>query len=180
MTLEPLDEAYFRWLYRQVAPLRQKNPARTYWLLLRQLHDTEFTWFVPNDDNRVSDGAYLRYEFLLEINSPSTRTEDHPSLARPGCSMLEMLVALAGRLSFNGGGDAAEWFWHILANLGLRQYNDANPGDPEEIDRVLARVIERTYEPNGNGGLFPLRETNVDQRRVEIWYQMNDYLIERG
>jgi len=172
---EPLDELYLQWLYRLVAPLRLKNPARTYWSLLRQLHAKEFVWFVPNDDNRVMDGKDLRYEFLDAI-----RREHPPAFLNAGCSMLEMLIALSRRLSFYGGGASQEWFWHMLDNIGLRGCNDAQPGPPEVIDHILTRVIDRTYDQNGNGGLFPLKAANVDQRSVEIWYQMNSYLIERG
>jgi len=177
MTEGPLDELYFQWLYRQVAPIRLKNPARTYWSLLRQLHAKEFVWFVPNDDNRVMDGKDLRYGFLEAIGEDHFH---HPTFMTLECSILEMLIALARRLSFNGGGASQEWFWHLMNNLGLRGCNDAEPGPPEVIDHILNRVIERTYNYDGSGGLFPLKETNVDQRSVEIWYQMTSYLIERG
>lgn len=63
----PLDEQYLKWLYRQVASSKYRNPARTYWSLLRQLYTTEFVWTVPNDDNRVEDGRDLRYEFLKKL-----------------------------------------------------------------------------------------------------------------
>lgn len=178
MTQEPLEELYFKWLYRQVAPARLKNPVRTYWDLLAKLHNKEFLWFVPNDDNRAMDGKYLRYEFL-DSQPPGVQNAEH-SWLETGCSMLEMMIALARRLAFYGGGASSAWFWHMIDNLGLRGCTDATPGSPEEVDRILNRVIERTYDKNGNGGLFPLKETKRDQRRVELWYQMNYYLIERG
>ena len=31
---------------------------------------------------------------------------------------------------------------------------------------------------NGTGGLFPLKRPRVNQRRVEVWYQMSEYLME--
>lgn len=178
MTDEPLEELYFRWLYRQVAPLRQKNPARTYWSLLRQLHHTEFVWFVPNDDNRAEDGKYLRYEFVNSL-SPAEQLADHDWMDL-GCSMLEMLIALARRLSFFAGGESSGWFWHMMDNVGLRGCSDAKPCSGRQIDQVVKRILGRTYEPNGSGGLFPLRDVHEDQRQVEIWYQMNNYIIERG
>lgn len=178
MTSGPLDELYFRWLYHEVAPLRVRNPARTYWDLLARLHQKEFTWFVPNDDNRVADGKYLRYEFL-STRPPHEQLGKQEWLDQP-CSMLEMLIALSRRLAFLGGGAASGWFWHLIDNLGMRPFVDATPGDPAEIDHILNRVIDRTYDEYGNGGLFPLRETDIDQRKVEIWHQMNHYLIERG
>lgn len=180
MTAEPLDEAYFQWLYAQVAPVRLKNPARTYWSLLRQLHDKEFVYFVPNDDNRAEDGKQLRHEFVEESTGVADEGWFHY-----GCSVLEMLIALARRLYFLADRDVSYWFWHLINNLQLTQFNDAycdnaNYDTQDLIDAVLDRLINRTYDEYGNGGLFPLRETDTDQRKVEIWYQMNYYLLERG
>lgn len=182
--MESLDECYLQWLYRQVAPIRTKNPARTYWTLLTHLYRKEFKWSVPNDDNRLMDGLELRYEFIHKFEYEKTdyyqqHGEIRSWLERP-CSFLEMLLALARRLSFAGGGAASEWFWHMLDNIGLRSHVDAMPGDPEMIDFVLDRVIDRTYDEFGNGGLFPLFHPQHDQRQVELWYQMNCYLLERG
>jgi len=178
MTPEPLDELYFQWLYRQVADLRVKNPARTYWTLLRQLHSKEFLWSVPNDDNRLEDGKFLRYEFL-EDRPPATAIADNRWL-NAGCSMLEMMIALSRRLSFLSGGAASEWFWHLMDNIGIRECSDAVKYNPHMVDRALTRVITRHYDEDGNGGLFPLRKPKVDQRSLELWDQMNCYLIERG
>jgi len=47
---QPLDELYFTWLYSQVGSVRTRNPARTYWSLLRYLYTKEFVWIIPNDD----------------------------------------------------------------------------------------------------------------------------------
>jgi len=176
MTYEPLAELYFKWLYRHVASIRLKNPERSYWSLLRQLHDTEFVYFVPTDDNRAVDGTELRQEFFQAIGGTPS---GHPEIMDRPCSILEMLIALSGRLSFSGGGASRDWFWHMLDNLGLRGYSDAHP-NTREVNRILKRLVERTYDYNGNGGLFPLQHPHSDQRRVEIWYQMNSYLIERG
>lgn len=175
MTGGSLDEVYLEWLYRQVAPIRIKNPARTYWSLLTHLYHKDFTWFVPNDDNRLMDGLDIRYEFANNYGDATREWLERP------CSMFEMLLALARRLSFAGGGETRDWFWHMLANIGLRGYVDAMPGDPEIIEFILQRVNDRDYNYDGsNGGLFPLRDAHTDQRGVEIWNQMNSYLIERG
>ena len=47
-----------------------------------------------------------------------------------------------------------------------------------EADGGLDGFINRQYEANGEGGLFPLKGVCEDQREVEIWYQMNAYLYE--
>lgn len=176
---EPLDELYFKWLYNQVASVRHKNPARTYWSLLRHLYTTRFTWTVPNDDNRVEDGRDLRYEF--SANQGLIPDRDWMAL---DCSVLEMLLGLARRLAFEAEGDPRVWFWELMDNVELRQCNDSvytprEPGIHEHVSLVLENIIERNYLPNGQGGLFPLAYPPEDQRDVELWYQMSHYLLER-
>lgn len=174
---EPLDELYLKWLYRQVGNVRLKNPARTYWVLLRQLYKKEFVWIIPNDDNRLEDGRDLRDRFVDEegINSPDPHWMDL------GCSMLEVLVALAQCLNFEDESrDVGEWFWELIHNLGLRNSTDANPRAESEINDILDGVIWRTYNRSGVGGLFPLHHAKKDQRNVELWYQLNAYLLENN
>lgn len=177
---EPLDEQYLTWLYSQVASVKlSKNPRRSYWTLIRALYKTEFVWFVPNDDNRMEDGRDLRQEFIEE---EGLGVVDHSWLTI-GCSLLEMLLALSRRLVFESGEDAgsSEWFWHLLGNLNLGNFNDVHvstPAHEEYIHHVLETVVWRTYRSDGLGGLFPLREPREDQRKVELWYQLSHYLLE--
>ena len=179
MNDEPLDELYFKWLVAQVANIRLKNPTLTNWYVLEHLFKAEFVWRIRNDDNRVEDGKELRSEFL----------EAHPDVQADrdwlgqGCSFLEMLIALSRRLTFQTEGiSPAEWFWHLLENANLRisdrDYESGRLG--MFVNQVLQMLNNRTYDRNGRGGLFPLRDTEVDQTRVELWYQMNYYLLERS
>lgn len=165
---------YLLWLYRQVRTVRttRKGP-NTYWDLFGQLCQTEFVWFVPNDDNRASDGRELRYEWAAR-----TGTEVTSEWLEVGCSFLEMLIGVARRLSFEGGNDSASWFWQLIDNLGLTEYKDGTNFEPEEVEDITSAVIWRTYDRDGNGGLFPLRRASKDQRRVEIWYQLSEYLLQ--
>lgn len=178
MTGESLDELYFQWLYRQVANHRSDNPASRSESLLRALHNRKFEWSVPNDDNREADGKYLRYSFFEAMG------EDPDNYARwllHDCSMLEMLVALSRRLSFMAGRPPRTWFWQMINNLGIN-FRDNRFGRMQQdaINQALDQVIYRTYRADGVGGLFPARRPVQDQRKVELWYQMNHYLIERG
>jgi len=143
---------------------------------MRHLYIKEFIWIIPNDDNRVEDGRELRLRFLEEnnIHSPDA------GWMGLGCSMLEMLIGVADRLAFTAGGESRKWFWELIANLGLEQYTDKHKDASAQIDEVCDRVIWRTYSPDGEGGLFPLREPHEDQRDVEIWYQLASYLTERN
>lgn len=172
---EPLDELYLQWLYAQVGSVRLRSPRKTYWALLRQLYTKEFHWFVPNDDNRVEDGRDLRHEFC----SDEGISDVDPAWMELGCSMLEMLIGLSRRLAFEAEGQPRDWFWHLLGNLDLTSCNDIrNQFSSEGVDEVLERVIWRTYDHDGRGGLFPLKRADEDQRRVEIWYQLSAYLLQ--
>lgn len=172
-----LDELYLEWLYSQVAAGIDKSTVRptTYWRLLKQLFDKEFVWVVPNDDNRLEDGRDLRYEFIEDQGIQDV----DPHWVRLGCSMLELLVGLARRLSFVAEGEPAGWFWHLIANLGLTKYTDRARLNEERIDELLDMVIFRTYRSNGWGGIFPLQDPQEDQRQVELWYQLSAYVLER-
>jgi hypothetical protein len=174
-----LSEQYLKWLYSQVGSARLTNPTRTYWSLCGQLFHKEFVWLIPNDDNRVEDGRELRYEFAQEYNLDIR----DPDWSKFGCSMLEMLISLSRRLAFEDGATARVWFWRLLDNLEISRFNDLyyknHPDSEQEIDDRLNDLIWRTYQPDGRGGLFPLQHPMEDQRHVEIWYQLNAYLLER-
>ncbi len=171
-----VDDRYFEWLYSQIGAVRNRNPQRSYWNLTRQLFTKEFVWFVPNDDNRIEDGRALRAQFL---DDEGTDEVDHDWLDL-GCSMLEMLIALSRRASYESDKTPVDWFGIFLNNLELDQYNDANYRDEDYdvIDEILDTVIYRNYLADGQGGLFPLQHPDRDQRKVEIWYQMSAYLLE--
>lgn len=170
-----LDARYLDWLYRNIGPVQNRNPARSYWLLAVALYQKEFTWFIPNDDNRVEDGRELRELFIEEDG-----TEGDKLWLDEGCSVLEMLIALSRRLAFETSEDPTEWFWVLADNLELRPYVDEEFSDDfqVDVDIILDRLINRTYKTNGRGGLFPLRKPELDQREIEIWYQMAAYLME--
>lgn len=170
-----LDDQYLYWLYGQVADVRTRKGPNTYWKLFRQLFKTEFTWFVPNDDNRAEDGKELRTEWasLRDVHVDC----DWMAL---GCSFLEMLLALSRRLEFMTERDSTYWFWHLIGNLGLLGHNDRSNFSEEDVDDRTSAVIWRTYDCDGHGGLFPLRCADKDQRKVEIWYQLNCYVIENS
>lgn len=173
-----LDERYFDWLYGQVCSVRAKNPSRTYRNLLDILYTKEYVWLVPNDDNRLEDGRDLRLEFL-ETEEILVSGRDSLWLDL-GCSVLEFLVGVSRRLEFETDVNSDIWFWELLDNLGLSGMNDRVAIDKEEVDYVLDRLIWRTYEYNGGGGLFPLVYPERDQREVEVWYQLSAYILERS
>lgn len=177
MKVAPLDEQYLQWLYGQIGPVSLKNPSQTYWSLLRLLYKKEFIWIIPNDDNRGEDGKDLRYEFTAGWHrQPDSDWMDLP------CSVLEMLIALSRKLSFEAGREPADWFWELIDNLGLTECNDRSffsSAQEIDVDVVLDVWLKRAFTYDGGGGIFPLRKATEDQRDVEIWFQMGAYLLER-
>jgi hypothetical protein len=172
---EPLENLYFNWLCAKVIEPRKFHPSDTYWELLRKLHRTEFVWTLSGDDNRAEDGKELRREFILQADIP----DDPEWRLLIGCSVLEMLIAFSRRAEFQTDMPAKEWFWEFLTNLGLGDFDDGSDLDPEEVDEVLEQLIWRTYDANGVGGLFPIKNPEVNQKEIEIWHQFCDYLVDQ-
>lgn len=175
-----IDDRYFEWLYSRFQAVRNRDPARSYWNLARQLYSTEFVWIVANDGNRVEDGLILRQDFMNEQGSAGVTNE----WLDLGCSMLEMLLALALRASYQVEKEPADWFEIFLKNLGLIKFTDDryNAEIEKQVSQILENFIYRNYRVNGRGGLFPLkhpeRAPDRDQSKVELWYQMMAYILE--
>ena len=138
---------------------------------------------MPNDDNRVEEGIELRYKFADEKNVQLLEDDLSGS-----CTLLEMLIALADRMDFilfdpSKGNRRWLWFWLFIDNLKLQKYaNDDEKGVISRKKRfnriVINKFLKREYLPNGKGGLFPLDNPSSDQREVEIWYQLMEYINE--
>lgn len=171
-----LDESYFKWLYKQVADPNLPDGPLTYWRLLKMLFEKEFVWVVPFDENRIEDGKALRLRFLEDEGLP---VDVDPDWMAMGCSFLELMVGLAVRLEFEADGRVHYWFWNLMSNIGLDGYHDRTRLPKTHIDNVLEDVIFRNYSPAGEGGFFPLRNPQKDQRTVELWEQLSAYVLER-
>ena len=180
-----VEEAYFKWLYKRVGVVSNRNPATSHFLVLDTLIKLDYYWTVPNDDNREQDGLELRDEFCDEHGS----WEGSEFPVEAPCSVLEFLIGLAKRMAYMGDGlvpfsSVGEWFWHMMHNLGLDGYTDLYCLDyddyEESIVRIITKLLDRTYEYDGEGGLFPLAYPQRDQRDVEIWYQLNSYILENS
>lgn len=160
-----MKEGYLRCLKNLILPAPSH---KHYHLLLNELYSREFIPVIKRDENRAIDGRYLRDELGFEDY------KDEP------CSILEMLIALSGRFDGNSGFDPEEAydnFWILMKNLGLDQYDDVN-FSRNEVWSILYILENRTYSFSGKGGLFPLKRPRTDQRKVEIWDQMQEWLIE--
>lgn len=177
---DTLDNQYLEWLYIEIGTVRNKNPKKSYWELAKQMYTKEFSWYIPHDDNRCADGIALRQEFVRSENIEIEEVDI--SWLELECSFLEMLIALARRAAFESFGTTGDWFWMFCSNLQLRHYTDAVYSNiiARKVDKTLDRVINRTYSPNGEGGIFPLKNPGRDQREVELWFQLQSYILEGG
>jgi hypothetical protein len=158
---------YFLWLIAQIGvPERNRN---TYNDLFMRLHETEFVWIVPHDDNRLQDALELRDEF----NKRRLPLDDMP------VSLLEVLIALSRRVSWTTDRSPEFWAWQLLENLRVTKSSDPLTGrKAERVEEILEALIWRTYDQDGNGGFFPLNYPADDQTKREIWDQMNAYVNE--
>lgn len=177
MTQYKINNDYFEWLFNLVCGDRYSRDYITYEKLLRYLHDTEFRYSIPKDKNRAGDGIDLRYRFAIRYSD----SQDATLYLKGPCSVLEMMIALAIRCEENIMDDAqigdrtGQWFWQMVANLGLGSMDD-NRFDIQLVEDVIERFLDREYEPDGKGGLFTVRHCEYDLRDVEIWYQLCWYL----
>lgn len=90
-----------------------------------------------------------------------------------------MMIALARRLASMTDIPIRPHFAQLLWNLDIVSYTDlAYDGHEAVINEILECLNWRRYSTDGSGGLFPLSRPAEDQRQVEIWLQMNAWLIE--
>lgn len=163
-----VDNDYYLWLLKQINYI----PGDTYDKLLEYLHSVPFYWDVDNDGNRCEDGLQLRQIFMHEEGWNTVPISDEV------CTVLEMFISLALRIEndimWDGEIDrTSEWFWIMIHNLGFSMHNESNWND------ILEIFMRRQYAENGEGGLFPLKNgVSIDQRGVEIWDQMQQYMLE--
>lgn len=166
--METLDNHYFEWLYVQVDIHQRSN----YTKLLRALFETEFFWDIEFDRNRAEDGKGLRRDFSLEEMESGLPRE----WMEQECSLLEMLIALARRMALLLDGKTSSFFWRMVENSGLSDFDDDN-FDEEAYEELVDTLNNREYNYDGTGGgLFPLSDPANDQRNVELLYQMYAYV----
>lgn len=181
MIRENIINEYFKWLFGLVCGKRYSKQI-SYKKLLMRLHDTEFRYLIPKDQNRAEDGIDLRYRFALAQSQNDYHVQEIILDILDGpCSVLEMMVALSIRCEENImddptiGNRTGQWFWGMIVNLGLGSMTD-DRFDRELVDEIIERFLNREYEPNGKGGLFTIKHCCRDLRDVEIWYQLCYYL----
>lgn len=175
MTIDnELKQQYSEWLRYKAMPY-----AHSYGNLLQALIDTDFRPSMDRDTNRSADGIYLRTLFAIECNYS---VNDVNAIIDDNCSLMEMMLALAIRMEDSIMSDpeigdrTSHWFASMLYSLNVMQ-----PDENFDINWFRQCIYEfntRQYQPNGFGGLFTIRDPHKDMRTMEIWAQMNQYLVE--
>lgn len=174
MTLSDyIQNEYFEWMYDIVGGNRQ-SPYMSYRKLLMYLHDVEFRYSNHRDEARSYDGIDLRRHYEID-----TRREISDYIDGP-CSVLEMMVALAIRCEDimdnpNYGNRTGQWFWGMIINLGLGSMTDGR-FNRDETEEIIESFLNRKYARDGQGGLFTVKDTTDDFRKLEITHQMYRYL----
>lgn len=179
-TISGTIDPYFDWLCSRakITPLGHR-----YFEMAKTMHGMRWRHGeIKTDDNRANDGLMLRVEYMEKFGPKGSSTD------RGQCTMFEFLVAIAKRMNFIMGDEhdshrTALYFWALIKNLGLEKCSDENwyscEGEFRVID-AMNRILDRTYNADGSGGLFPLRWIEADQRKLEIWYQMQCWLTENA
>lgn len=178
MTRHELNKMYFDWMCCLLSSGRRYS-SMLYSQLLLHLHNIPFRYSIPMDGNRETDGIDLRYRFARDTCQNDAVVAK--CLDVYPCSVLEMMVALAIRMEEHIMEDAdigdrtGEWFWEMIVSLGLESMTDSRY-DPQYVDYVIERFLDREYTRNGEGGLFTVQYSKQDMRTLDIWYQMCAYI----
>lgn len=185
--IEKLSELYLEWLLRLINADNYKD--KSYTKLCSLLNKIPFKPIVELDKNREFDVQSLLREVYIQSQSEWYRLEDDIITSFPDLpvSFLELMISLAMRIDLdfmreiNGIDNTRIYFWILVRNLGLLEYDDEHWGEDAIISIVsrLNIVQDRKYDFDGKGGLFPLENSEVDQRNVQIWNQLCQFVSQK-
>lgn len=158
------------------------HPMADYSLLIECLFRIPFESFHPMDNNRISDAKSMREEIIS--NEYRTSRIDATVVSDRYISVLEVLIALARRMENDILCDPMEeidhtsdHFWVFLRNLDIEKYSNDNYKELNIRDKV-EKWVRREYGKDGFGSIFPMKKPRNDMRKIEIWDQLGDYVME--
>lgn len=167
------DIKYYEYLVDQLDASKYKKYSE----LIEILYGIEFIDISGVDRNRIADAKNM-YKAYCEIM-------DIPYVDKDEESVFEVLLSLSIRceqdiMGVPGSDENDKWFWIMLDNLGLLDFDNRkiNRITDAEINKIVDIFLRREYKFNGEGGIFPLKNAENDQRKVELWYQLSAYLNE--
>ena len=168
--INALDQGYFMWLVGSV------DPSKTHIKLLQQLYESEAEALIPWDENRLDGGIAIRNEF---------RPGGYSSLAEmtwltKPCTFLELTIVLSRTLADEMNWTTKYAFWTLLRNIGVADISDIEYDSQmrSHIHQVVNKINARSYDYYGRGGFFPLRNAKQNQQLVQLWDQLNAWVIE--
>lgn len=139
--------------------------------LCGKLNEITFHSDIRDDNNRIDDAIYFREEVLKEY-------VDEPP------SVLLVLVALLDRMSLMLDNEYSinDLLEECISNANLGWYSDDHTEKlPTWVNRVedeVERVLNRDVGTNGKDGWFPTQEYFGNQKKLSLWKQMNDYVMD--
>lgn len=173
-----LRDSYEYWLFVLV---ESKRTDQAHSIFLDWLHHHYFEPKLRLDENREGDGRSLRDRFESESNFI-----DYSPLHTVRCSWLELLIGLADRINYimsdHPKSSISHWFWIMVDNVGFQILPTDHPDfkiSEKTNEMLLDRLTNRMYGSDGTGGLFPLKKAKINQRNVEMWYQMQAWIQEQ-
>lgn len=157
------ETGYFEWLYSKI------ENGYDYRTLCYHLYSIPFNPIHVLDKNRVIDGLLLREEFGIYLDTP--------------CSIFEVMIGLALRCENeimrrwdSDEDESYRWFAIMLESIGIAHMNGSNY-DPQYVDEKIYILNNNLFERDGTGGWFKVENSSKDMRDLDVWYQLQAYLI---
>ena len=174
--MDGFNKLYFDYL---TSLIDNSGKVFEYSYLLEYLYNCQFVWLsnIPLDENRAIDGMQLRTSYAKLLSPQDVGMFSEAVFNKP-CSMLEMLVAFADRLTYVVSSlDRSNYFWLFIENLGLNVFSNISY-DPITVNNIVQGFIygKKVNPADANPPLlFPCREVynNLDK---DLYMQANYYL----
>ena len=190
-TIMDRGDSYFHWLQEKSGlsgPLSSML-AETKFISVDGIDDVLLE--KAKEEVRQTYTSYIREKDGLDDKDAETVYKS----IRGDCCLFEVILCLSFSLNemfedLDAYDGPSHFFGILMKNCGLDLY------DEEDFDtigeqvknywrRCIDRIIMRSYEDSGKGGLFPLewvedyrddRKTYPDQRLIPLWQQMNNWV----
>lgn len=170
-----MDE-YFLWLCSKI---RLNEEHANYTLLIGELYNIPYV-VMPGytvDEIRVRKTEELYTEFTMATGIPSSFNRGFVSVLEVLISLAEGIETLVMRDSMLGDRTPI-WFWDMVSNLGLLEYDDSR-FDLYFVRQIIKTFVERKYARDGRGSIAYTTRHTKDFRKLDIWQQLSIYFSER-
>ena len=92
-------------------------------------------------------------------------------------SIGEVLIAMCVRIATAVMGDEnpGKYFWEFIENLGLLEF-DNDHYDVIKIEKIIKKWLSKSFNHDGIGSPWPIKNCEFDLRGVDMWRHCNLYL----